>query len=143
MSLCESLIAQRILLLKNEIDCIELVEWIESFPEIEWTIFGQEPDVIGALVFNYVLKNQILLQTRILETLLKKKTITNEYLKLLLKKNSQTILLQLCVDRFNKSNDQDFQAELIVSPSLQIVFTKKIMLGTKEAFEKEMQEKNE
>ena len=143
MSLCESLIAQRILLLKNEIDCIELVEWIESFPEIEWTIFGQEPDVIGALVFNYVLKNQILLQTRILETLLKKKTITNEYLKLLLKKNSQTILLQLCVDRFNKSNDQDFQAELIVSPSLQIVFTKKITLGTKEAFEKEMQEKNE
>ena len=137
MSISESSIAQRLLQIKNEAECTEFINWFTSFPLIDWTVAGEEPDVIKALVFNFVLKGNFLFQKRILTGLLKKKQFTSEEIKSLLKRDCQVLLLLLCIDRFNEKNDEDCQAELLYQKPLQVVFTRVITVGSKEAFQKD------
>ena len=43
------------------------------------------------------------------------------------------LLLLDCIQRFNEANDEDCEAELLHDTPLQVVFTRKITVGTKES----------
>lgn len=140
MSLSESTFATRLVKIKTDEDLLAFIEWFESFPDIEWTKLGDEPDTIKALVLNYVLNQNFAYQERILKVFLKRKQLCSDEIKGLLKRNCQVLLLKLCIQRFNEKNDEDCVAELLKEQPLQVEFTRTIMVGTKESLEKASEE---
>lgn len=101
-------------------DCDESLDsrllYVASLTDIEWSRPNTEPDIVRALVLDHLYSDMPLEQEKALSLLLNLvRTMTDDRLKTLLRKDSNIALFKLCLQRYNALNEGESEAQLFQS----------------------------